>query len=196
MRCSTTTTAPGESIVLLRPGDPPTSRCRRRRSAICDLRDIVDGGGNVVGWNHEDGVPAGTIGIDPERGRVLLGAPAPTARCSPRFHYGSARAIGGGEYERTPDGADLADAASRRRAASRCSRELDAIAAGGRLLIGDSLTYAQTPDLQGRRRHRAGAPGSSVVVAARNRARPLIAAGGDDHARRSARAARSCSTGS
>ena len=61
------------------------------------------------------------------------------------FHYGSVREIGGGEYERR----------SRRRRPHASSivvsggnplqPELDAIAGGGRLLIDDSLTYAQTP---------------------------------------------------
>ena len=52
-------------------------------------------------------MPAGTIGVDPERGRVLLGAPADGPLLA-TFHYGSVRAIGGGEYERTPQGDELA----------------------------------------------------------------------------------------
>ncbi len=94
----------GESVVLMQPGNPPApvpvSKLR-----VCDLRDILDAGGNVVGWNHEATITAGSIGIDPERGRVLLGDPGDGPLVA-TFHYGSVRAIGGGEYARTPEGDD------------------------------------------------------------------------------------------
>jgi hypothetical protein len=166
----------GESLVLLRPGNPPT-RVAVGTVRICDLRDILDAGGNIIGWNHEAAVPAGTIGIDPERGRVLLGAVADGPLLA-TFHYGSVRAFGGGEYERTPEGAELA---TQQTVADGDPLQpgLDAISGGGRLLIGDSLTYAQTPVIKVDPVTATGAPGLSVVVAARNPARPLIAAGGD-----------------
>ena len=50
---------------------------------------------------------------------------------------------------------------------------------GGRLVIEDSLTYAQTPVFKVDGVTAPGAPGIEVVVTARNGARPLIAAGGD-----------------
>lgn len=166
----------GESLLFLRPGHPPvpvpTAQVR-----VCDLRDILDSGGNVTGWNHEGAVPAGTIGFDPERGRVLLGA-AGDGPLLATFHHGSARAIGGGEYERTPEGDALAD----QRAASgggALQPHLDALSAGGRLLIGDSLRYAETPVFKIDSVLAAGAPGLTVVVAARNPARPLVAAAGE-----------------
>jgi hypothetical protein len=167
---------PGESLVLLRPGTPPAP-VSVTAVRVCDLRDLVDGGGNVRGWNHEAAVPPGTIGIDPERGRVLLGAPEDGPLLA-TFHYGAARAIGGGEYERTPEGDDLTTQANVSGGAA-LQPQLDAVAGGGRLLIGDSRTYAEMPTFKVDGVIAAGAPGLSVIVAARVPARPLIAAGGD-----------------
>ena len=165
----------GESIVLFKPGNPPTpvpvSQVR-----VCDLRDILDSGGNVIGWNHEDAVLAGSIGIDPERGRVLLGAPTDGPLLA-TFHYGQARPIGGGEYERALEGDDLAT----QRTVSNgnaLQAHLDTLAAGGRLLIQDSCTYAQTPTFKVNAVVAPNAAGLGVVVTAANSARPLIAASG------------------
>jgi hypothetical protein len=166
----------GESLQLLRPGNPPVP-VPVGDIRICDLRDILDAGGTVIGWNHEDAVPPGVIGVDPERGRVLLGAPADGPLLA-TFHYGSARDFGGGEYERVPDGADLVVQQTVAGSAA-LQPKLDAIRAGGRLLIEDSLSYAQTPEFKIDAVTAAGAPGLEVVVTARNPARPLIAAGGE-----------------
>lgn len=167
---------PGESIELLRPGDPPTA-VPVAEVRICDLRDRLDGGGSVIGWNHEDAVAPGTIGLDPERGRVLLGAPADGPLLA-TFHYGTASAIGGGEYQRTPDGAGL-PVQRTVSGGDPLQPELDAIAAGGRLLVDDSLTYAETPTFAVDGVTGEGIPGLTVVVTACNPARPLVAAGGD-----------------
>ena len=166
---------PDESVELLRPGTPPTP-VPVGEVRICDLRDILDGGGSIIGWNHEDAVAAGTIGLDPERGRVLLGAPADGPLLA-TFHYGAIGAIGGGEYQRTPDGEELAE---QRTVANGdpLQPELDAISGGGRLRIEDSLTYAETPEFKVDGVTGDGLPGLTVVVTARNPARPLIAAGG------------------
>ena len=166
----------GESLVLLRPGSPPTP-VPVEQLRICDLRDILDSGGTVIGWNHEAAVPAGTIGVDPERGRVLLGAPADGPLLA-TFHYGSVREFGGGEYERAPQGDELANQQTVANSGP-LQAALDAIAGGGRLTIGDSLTYAQTPTFKVDDVTAPGAAGLLAVVAARNPARPLIAAGGD-----------------
>lgn len=165
----------GESIVLFKPGSPPTA-VSVSQIRVSDLRDILDAGGNVVGWNHEDAMPAGTIGVDPERGRVLLGAPADGPLLA-TFHYGQARAIGGGEYERSLDGGEL----TTQRAVANggaLQPELDAIAGGGRLIVEDSRTYAETPVFKVDPVLAPNTPGMSVVVAAANPARPLVAAGG------------------
>ena len=93
------------------------------------------------------------------------------------FHYGSARAIGGGEYERTPPGEELAQQRIVA-AGDPLQPELDAIAGGGRLLIGDSLVYTQTPTFKVNGVTAPGAPGSRSSSPPAT-ARPLIAAGGE-----------------
>jgi hypothetical protein len=139
---------------------------------VADLRDVG------TTWNHEDDVPVGSIAIDPERGRVLRGADV-TDPLRATFHYGHARAIGGGEYERVPPGEALA-AQRTARNAEALQPHLDALqAAGGRLVIDDSLSYAQTPTLRLAGVTTPGTPGLELVVTARNGARPLIVAGGD-----------------
>jgi hypothetical protein len=172
---------PGNSVVLLAPAaapgaDPQPLSVTKIR--ICDLRDILDAGGNVIAWNHQDAVPAGTIGIDPERGRVLLGSAADGPLLA-SFHYGSVRAIGGGEYEREPAGADMLDAPIQVSGGAALQPGLSAIAGGGRLYIGDSLTYAETPVFKVNPVLAEGAAGLSVVVSAINSARPLLAASGE-----------------
>jgi hypothetical protein len=165
----------GESVFLQRADHTPVSV---NEVVIADLRDILDAGGNVVAWNHQDGIPDGKIAVDPERGRVLLGNGV-TGPLLATFRYGSIRTIGGGEYERTPLGEELPNQGTIGNGAALQSA-LDAVAEGGRLLIVDSLTYAHTPtpifkvdDAAANR------PGITVVVAAHDSARPLIAATSD-----------------
>jgi len=166
----------GESIVLRKAGNSPTL-VAVDKVVIADLRDILDGGGNVVGWNHETGIPAGKIAIDPERGRVLLSA-ASDGPLLATFRYGAVRAIGGGEYERTPPGEEHSVQRGVANGAA-LQPELDAVTTGGRVLIGDSLTYAQTPTFKVNGVVAPGAPGIEVVVAAHDSARPLIVAAAD-----------------
>ena len=166
----------GESLILWRPGTPNTA-VPVGDIRICDLRDIVDAGGNVIAWNHEAAFGAGTIGVDPERGRVLLGDASDGPLLS-TFHYGAARKIGGGEYERTPEGEALATQVVVG-GGDLLQPQLDAAAVGGRLLVKDGLIYAQTPVFKVDGVVAPGAPGLTVVVAARDGARPLIAAGGE-----------------
>jgi hypothetical protein len=181
----------GRSIVLSRgasdeplrlagaaPQDDPEERCVVR---IADLRDVFDGGGAFVGWAHEDDIAAHQLAIDPERGRVLLGVDRVADHAAEpfvaTFHYGFARPLGGGEYERVPE---TIDAGGLERSASNAEPlqpHLDAIAtAGGRLSIADSLAYAQTPTFRVASVTAPNAAGLEVVVAASNDARPLIAA--------------------
>lgn len=165
----------GESLVFFTPGTPPvpvpTAKVR-----VCDLRDILDGGGNVIGWAHEAQVTAGTIGFDPERGRVLLGDAADGPLLA-TFHYGTARQIGGGEYPRVPADGDVGNQQAVN-AGGAWQAKLDLIATGGRLTIGDSLTYQETPTFKVD-----GVLGNAtphhVVVAAHDQTRPLLAAGGE-----------------
>jgi hypothetical protein len=175
---------PGESVVLWRAaataGDAPVA-VPVAQIRICDLRDRLDSGGNPIGWNHEDGLPAGTVGLDPERGRVLL-ADAPAAGDAPwlaTFHYGSVRALGGGEYARVLGGTNLPGAPLQAAGGAPLQPLLDSLTGGGRLVINDSLTYAQTPTFRVDDVLAAGLPGHTVVVSARDGARPLLAASGE-----------------
>ncbi|MCK1393831.1 YmfQ family protein [Bradyrhizobium sp. 1] len=164
----------GESLVFLKPGNQPP-QVPTAKVRVCDLRDILDGSGNVIGWAHEAQVKAGTIGFDPERGRVLLGAAADGPLLA-TFHYGTARQIGGGEYPRIPPEGDIGNEQTVN-AGGAWQAKLDLIRTGGRLIIGDSLTYKETPtfrvdDVLG------NATPHHVVVAAHDQTRPLLAASG------------------
>jgi hypothetical protein len=161
------------------PADPESQRVVR----IADLRDTFDGSGTFVGWAHEDDIAAHHIGLDPERGRVLLGTDRAAEHASEpfvaTFHYGFARALGGGEYMRTPAEA-LASLPQRTASGGEpLQPHLDALAStGGRLLINDSLTYAETPTFAVDGETMPEADGRVLVIAARSGARPLIAAAG------------------
>jgi hypothetical protein len=164
---------PDDSIVLARPSADPTQPpvpVAPSEICVCDLRDVPSG------WAHETAVGADTIAIDPRLGRVVLGSNIDPPIVA-TFHTGFSRAIGGGEYERDVDGEDAATQRSAR-GGEALQPHLDAIAAGGRLSIADSLTYPETPvftvnDVTG-----PGLAGIEVVVTARTGARPLIAATG------------------
>lgn len=147
---------------------------------IADLRDVLDGGGNVVGWAHEASVQGREVFIDPERGRVLLGSErAAEHAASPfmaSFHRGFSRDMAGGEYERTPAGETLASVTVQGGADFQAT--LDDARGGGRVLVADSLPYAFTPAFGVDGVTAAGEPGLEVVVAAANGARPVIRAAG------------------
>lgn len=170
---------PGESVLLLRPAPAPSgppTPVGVAEVCVCDLRDVLDGGGSVIGWAHQDTVPADIIAIDPERGRVVLGADVEGDLLA-TWHYGFSRAIGGGEYERRPEGDDLPVQRSAHRSEA-LQPHLDAIAGDGRLLIEDSWTYAGAPTFRVDGESDPEAAGHVAVVAARNGARPLLRAGG------------------
>jgi hypothetical protein len=163
----------GDSVVLLRPdanpANPPTA-IDVTDVCVCDLRDVPGG------WAHETTVDPDQVAIDPRLGRAVLGANV-TGPLLGTFHTGFSRAIGGGEYERDLEGESL----TTQRTASQgeaLQPHLDAVASGGRLIIADSLTYAETPVFKVDGVTTPGSPGREVVVAARNSARPLIRAGG------------------
>lgn len=164
------------------PLNHPDERCVVR---IADLRDVRDGSGAVIGWAHEDDISGHQIALDPERGRVLLGADSATEHAADpftaTFHYGFSRPLGGGEYERTPEDVDAsAPQVTVANGGALPLPQLDALAVtGGRLLIADSLTYAPTPVLKLDGVTAGDDTGMKLVVGARNGARPLIAATGE-----------------
>jgi hypothetical protein len=67
---------------------------------ICDLSDVKDNGGNVIGWAHN---PAGKVAIDPQLGRIAFpieSPPNPPQSVRVTYHYGFSAPMGGGEYDR------------------------------------------------------------------------------------------------
>jgi hypothetical protein len=65
---------------------------------VCDLRDKLNGSGQVVGWRH---FPKDRIAIDPVLGRIAFPSNAPAPRAvRVTYHYGFTSELGGGEYGR------------------------------------------------------------------------------------------------
>jgi hypothetical protein len=166
-----------DSMVLSRPNSDPAKppiAIDVANICICDLRDVPGG------WAHEqlaNNVNQNKICIDPRLGRVLLGANI-SGPILGSFHSGFSRPIGGGEYGRSLSGGSLAARHNAGRG-ELLQPHLDAIASGGRLVIEDSLTYAQTPVFKVDGVTAPAAPGIEVVVTARDGARPLIALAAD-----------------
>ena len=90
-------TVDGKDILTTEPSPPGSALS----VCICDLSDVKDSGGNVIGWAHR---PAGKLAIDPVLGRIAfpLTSPPSPAPASVRvaYHYGFSAAMGGGEYNR------------------------------------------------------------------------------------------------
>jgi hypothetical protein len=65
---------------------------------VCDLSDITDAGGNVIGWAHK---PKDRISIDPVLGRLAFPENDPPPRSvHVSYNYGFSTEMGGGEYGR------------------------------------------------------------------------------------------------
>ncbi len=179
----------GRSVVLSRAGSdlvlrnatptPPADPDEPLVVRIADLRDVFDSGGGFIGWAHEDDIGPKQLGLDPERGRVLLGmdlaADHATEPFTATFHYGFSRDIGGGEYERAPAEAAANGLALTASGSQLLQPLLDQLeTAGGRLLIEDSLTYEESPTFKAPADDDPDHPGA--VIGASNGQRPLISA--------------------
>lgn len=149
------------------PADPP-QLIPRADIRICDLSDVTDGGGTVIGWAHQPAAGSGKVAVDPVLGRIAFGDPPP-APVLASFHYGFTLAIGGGEYERGSVGRADPVVAIGHGAALQLA--LDAVSAGGTVEVGDSYRYLETPTI-------AVAPGAGAALCAANGSRPLLMTGG------------------
>lgn len=160
---------PGRSVVLARPNaDPalPPVPLAASEICVCDLRDVPGG------WAQEATLEPTKVAIDPRLGRVLFGS-AVTGPLLASFHSGFSRAIGGGEYERSPsdvDGGPHPEADD----GEALQPHIDTLAGGGRLLIDESLSYAQALQITIDAVTTPGEAGHTVVIAARNGARPHL----------------------
>lgn len=162
---------PGKSVSIelagATPADPPTA-VAADVICVCDLRDVLDGSGNVVGWAHP--APAGKVAIDPALGRIAF-SDAPSRDVLVSFRYGFSAPLGGGEYERGAVLGDAANIATARRG-DVLQPLLDAAGAGGTVEIVDSARYSEGLAI-------AADPGAAVTLQAANGARPLLTLAGD-----------------
>jgi hypothetical protein len=120
------------------------------------------------------------VSIDPVLGRIAF-ADAPATAPLVSFHYGFTIDIGGGEYERG-DPAVPVISVQKVQDGAALQATLDAIKDGGTIEVIDSRRYVETPsitvndaivDAHGK------IVGKTVVLRAKNGARPLLAASGD-----------------
>mgnify|MGYP002778595975 CR=1 FL=1 len=162
---------PGRSLWLSRPNaDPalPPVPIARADVCICDLRDAAGG------WAGEATLDPGKIAIDPRLGRVLLGAAADASAPILGTHrYGFSIAIGGGEYARVPQGADL-QVQRVARGGEPLQPHLDAVRAGGRVVVADGRRYAESPTIAVDGETAVGVGGRTVVLASDDGARPVM----------------------
>ena len=164
---------PGRSLSLALEGaapDAPPEPIASSAICVCDLSDIKDAGGNVIGWAHQPAAGSGKVAIDPVLGRIYFADP-PARNILASFHYGFTMAIGGGEYERGSLAAAISPVRNVNRGAP-LQPELNAVQAGGAVEVTDSGLYAETPVIK-------ATAGSTVVLRAVNGARPLLSASGD-----------------
>ncbi len=163
---------PDKSLVLelagATPADPP-QLIPRSDICICDLSDIEDGGGTVIGWANQPASGSGKVAIDPVLGRIAFGD-LPATQVLVSFHYGFTIAIGGGEYERgTTERVEPVQIVS---GGALLQPAFDAVQGGGTVEVTDSSIYQETPTVT-------VDGGASVTLLARNGTRPMLLASGD-----------------
>lgn len=163
---------PGLSVLLEVAGateDDPPEAIPSSDVSVCDLGDVLDGGGNVVGWAHVPEVGSGRVAIDPSRGRIAFGD-APASPVLATFHYGFSAPVGGGEYERgeaSPAFGDVRTVADSAALAAEVGTE-----ASGTVELAGSGHYEAPSTI-------AVAAGATLVLRAANGARPLLTAGAE-----------------
>jgi hypothetical protein len=140
---------------------------------ICDLEDDPAVPGS---WVHEPKPGDPSVAIDPVLGRVAFGDPpaADETRVA-TFHYGSALATGGGGYDRTAS-LEQAKTVVTVQDGAALGPKLAAVAAGGEVLIQDSVPYGAPPSIAAT----TPAPDAldrSLIVQSASRARPLLSRG-------------------
>lgn len=179
----------GRSLLVNREGanvvaaqtPPPTLRDLIR---VCDLRDKLDAGGNVVGWEHHPVEEADKIAIDPVLGRIAF----PKKGAAPRsvrvtYHYGFSAEMGGGDYGRaaTFSGLKRVIKVAKGLPLDTIQKGLDALPplfaadpdfVGAAVEIADNDTYAAPLNLN--------APaGKKVELRAADERRPVVVLDGD-----------------
>ncbi|HTX40681.1 MAG TPA: hypothetical protein VMD25_02545 [Acidobacteriaceae bacterium] len=135
--------AAGASFSLAWQGGPAANT----KVCSCNLSDVLDASGHVVGWAHQ---PQKVIGIDPQLGRIAFPAtqPAP-ASVMTDWCYGFSSPIGGGPYTRnftsTANVSVPADASTIAAALALALPMLSASNASVVVEIADNRCYIETP---------------------------------------------------
>jgi hypothetical protein len=143
---------------------------------ICDLSDVKDSGGNVIGWAHR---PAGKLAMDPVLGRIAFPvtsppSPAP-ADVRVTYHYGFSAAMGGGEYDREESFISTAADVKVRDEQQTIQMAVTQLGTGGGVIeVTDSDIFFETPAIH------LDSPGKrEIELRAADGARPLIAPSGE-----------------
>lgn len=140
--------------------------------SVCDLNDLKDSVGNIIGWAH---MPLDKIAIDPVLGRIAFpeNQDAPT-NVRVTFHYGFSANMGGGEYDRA-DSLNL-QLQPVEKVPSQHLTIQDALNAlpssGGVVEISESGRYDETLVIH-------GVTGGSIELRAANMFRPSLILGGE-----------------
>ena len=130
---------------------PTTSPPTAIPISACDLSDVKDSHGNVIGWAHK---PKDSIGIDPQLGRIAF----PSAISAPtdvhvNYLYGFSAEMGSGEYGRQLDsGADVTiqiptDAATIQSAVNLAISRLTGSKTTAIVEIENNEYYVETPNI-------------------------------------------------
>jgi hypothetical protein len=172
---------PGKSLLVTVNGQEVTTTESSPPGAtlsvcICDLSDVLDAGGNVIGWAHR---PAGKLAIDPALGRIAFPVTSPPmpapSNVRVTYHYGFSAAMGGGEYDREASFIST-DADLKVRADQQTIQQaINQLGIGGGVIeVSDSDIFFETPIIH------LDAPGKrEIELRAADGARPLIAPSGE-----------------
>ncbi len=151
---------------------PPSSL----KLCACDLSDVTDSGGNVIGWAHQ---PKGVIGIDPQLGRIAFPSDiSPPSDVHVDYFYGFSAPMGGGEYDRRVGaGADVvvkvpADQPTIQLALDSAISQLSGLKTSAIVEVQDNEYYIETPSIR-------VPEGTSVELQASNQKRPVLVLSGD-----------------
>jgi hypothetical protein len=153
-------------------GSPPV------RLRACNLSDVTDSHGHVIGWAH---APKDDIAIDPQLGRIVFPSnmPPPSA-VHVKYCYGFSAEMGGGPYSRPLD--DTADVLIRvpsqyptiQAAINQAAFEFSGGASSAIIEIDNNEYYVETPDV-------ALPAGASLAIQAADNKRPVLVLSGDFH---------------
>jgi hypothetical protein len=149
----------------------PDGVSKPKHVRTCNLSDVTDASGNVIGWAH---APHHSIAIDPELGRIVFpSAGAPPTDVHVNYSYGFSAQMGGGPYSRPLD--DTADVLLNvptpyptiQAAIDQANVEFSGGASSVIIEIGNSEYYRETPSIK-------LPEGASLAIQAADSMRPVL----------------------